>query len=65
MVQTRNNGSKFVTKPLKLKRNHFTLERVKWFWIFDAQIALVPASLSSTGGYACFNESFLSSQVDI
>ena len=55
------------TKP-DCKRSHFTnpsqsLERVKWFWIFDAQIALVPASLSSAGRSVCYFESVLLSQV--
>ena len=55
------------------KRCHFTksvsdshsFATVKWCWSFDAQIALVPALLSSTGKPVCFDESFLSIQADI
>ena len=66
VVDYNRKGGHF-TKP-NCKRSHFTnpshsLERVKWFWIFDAQIALVPASLSSAGRSVCFVESFLLSQV--
>ena len=54
-------GSHF-TKSVTLTHSFATVKR---YWSFDAQIALVPALLSSTGKSVCFNELFLSNQADM
>ncbi len=58
---------KFITSQTKkrsfIKARHL-LETAKWYWTFNAQIALVPAELCSAGTSVYFYESFSSYQMD-